>query len=502
MPGIFTSLTSAAYSLQSHSLSVQQAGKNIANINSDSYSRQRVITGSLGTQQTSIGPNSGPLVALGLQQVRDLFLDRQILSEVSYLSGLENQDFRLRQALANLGDSIDRAGDAQFVDDITQQGGGLRGSIDTFFDAFESFSARPNDATTRQVVFQSAEALVDQFHRVDSRFDLLQNELDNQIREETDTLNDLIKELESINLEIARLEVDNPKSALDLRDLRQSKLEEISEYGLIEAEELADANGQIQMTLLDDTGNQQVIVGPGQEARQVYFDSTDRSFKLVGTGETLDLQAGLLPAVLDVRDRHVSDIRSKLDQVANSLATEVNELYYQAFVPAGVDPAVPEISFFQVPTPPPGAGGSGTTTAAGIALYSTPSDPSVTAHVPLTAATLRASGTGISGANELALAIGDLATTDQSALGNITFSEFSSRMVTELGQDIRNVQNRMEVQQDVKTLLETRRGEVSGVSMDEEVSTMIQYQRAFQATSRFFNVLSDMLDTLINGLGR
>lgn len=501
MPGIFTSLSSAAYSLQSQSLSVQQAGKNISNINNENYSRQRVLMGSLGTQQTEIGPTSGPLVALGLEQVRDIFIDRQLLGEISYLSTLESQDFRLRQALANLGDTINRTTDAQFVGDITQQGGGLRGAIDSFFDAFESFSARPNDSTTRQVVYQSAEALVDAFHRIDTRYDLLETELDAQMVEETRTLNDFFEELAGINLEIARLEVDLPKSALDLRDLRQQKLEEISEYALIEVNEVQGADGQVEVTLLDDSGNKVTIVGPGAPTKEIFFDTDTRTFKVVGSGETLDLQAGLLPAVLEVQTDYVAEIRAKLDSVANSIATEVNELYYQAFDDSG-SPVIPEVSFFQQPTPPPSMGGTGTATAASIALYSTPSDPLVTAHTPLTAASLRATATGISGANELALAIGDLATTAQADLGNISFSEYSARIVTELGQDIRNIQNRMEVQQDVNTLLKARRGEISGVSLDEEVSTMIQYQRAYQATSRYFNVLSDMLDTLINGLGR
>jgi flagellar hook-associated protein 1 FlgK len=81
-------------------------------------------------------------------------------------------------------------------------------------------------------------------------------------------------------------------------------------------------------------------------------------------------------------------------------------------------------------------------------------------------------------------------------------SEFSSRMITRLGQEIEEIQNRKEVQEDVKSILDQRRGEVGGVSMDEEVSNLVQYQRAYQASSRYFNVLSEMLETLINTLGR
>ncbi|MEX0322953.1 MAG: flagellar hook-associated protein FlgK [Puniceicoccaceae bacterium] len=503
MPGLFSSLTAAAYNLQTHSMSVQIAGKNIANINNPDYARQRVQVGTIGTQSSDVGATtSGAMVALGVEHVRDVFIDRQMLSEISYLSSLEAQDFRLRQALTNLGDTINRADDAQFIDDIAQNGGGLRGSINTFFNAFESLSARPNDPTTRQVLFQSAEALVDSFHRIDSRFDLMENELDSQIQVETDNLNRLLSELEEINLEVSRLEITKPGSALDLRDLRQKKLEEIAKFAQIEVNEPTDGNGQIELFMKAGDGSQVQIFGPGQGLQELYYDSTDQSFKLSGTGEEMDLQAGLLPAVLETRTVHVATIRSQLDQMANSIATEVNEIYYQAYVPAGADPVVPEISFFQQPTPPPSAGGTGTVTAASISLYSEPSDASVTDHVPLTATTLRGTATSVTGANELALAIADLATTKHASLGDVSFSEFSSRMVTELGQDIRNIRNRMEVQEDVKALLESRRGEISGVSLDEEVSDMMQYQRAYQATSRVFNVISEMLENLINGLGR
>lgn len=483
-------------------MSVQVAGKNIANINNPDYSRQRVQLSSFGSQSGISGVSSGSLVAVGVEHVRDVFIDRQMLEEISYLSALETQDFRLRQALANLGDSIDRAGDARFIDDTINTGDGLRGSIDTFFNAFESLSARPNDSTTRQVLYQSAEALVSSFHRIDGRFELMQNQLEAQIQDDASAFNNLLHELDAMNTEIAQLEIGSPGSAIDLRDQRQQKLEEIAQYAQVEVLERPDSNGQIELSIKGEDGSDQVILGPRTEVREVYYDSDNMSFRIVGDGTELDPLAGKLSAALDLHTGQIAEIRSQLDAMANSIATEVNELYYQAFAPAGTDPAVPEISFFQQPTPPPSAGGTGTVTAATISLYTEPSDASVTDYIPLTAGTIRATETTVTGANELALAIAGLATASQTDLGGVNFSEFATRMVTELGQETRNVQNRMEVQKDVQSLLETRRGEISGVSLDEEVADMMQYQRAYQATSRVFNVLSEMLEDLINGLGR
>ena len=49
--------------------------------------------------------------------------------------------------------------------------------------------------------------------------------------------------------------------------------------------------------------------------------------------------------------------------------------------------------------------------------------------------------------------------------------------------------------------VDSLRTSVSGVSYDEEVSNMLTFQRAYQASSRVLTTLDDMLDTLINHTG-
>jgi flagellar hook-associated protein 1 FlgK len=124
----------------------------------------------------------------------------------------------------------------------------------------------------------------------------------------------------------------------------------------------------------------------------------------------------------------------------------------------------------------------------------------VTAFEPLNAQTLRASDTGFAGANELAAAISALADSGNALLSGDTFAEFATRTVITVGQDIRDINNRLDVQQGVESILKDRRSEVSGVSLDEEVAQMVQFQRAFQASSRVFTTLSDMLELIVTGL--
>ena len=50
--------------------------------------------------------------------------------------------------------------------------------------------------------------------------------------------------------------------------------------------------------------------------------------------------------------------------------------------------------------------------------------------------------------------------------------------------------------------MRTQRDAISGVSLDEEMADLMKYQRAFQASSRVFNVVDDLLDLVVNRLGQ
>ncbi len=53
------------------------------------------------------------------------------------------------------------------------------------------------------------------------------------------------------------------------------------------------------------------------------------------------------------------------------------------------------------------------------------------------------------------------------------------------------------------TKLETDNGrqQVIGVSADEELTNMVKFQSAYNASSRFMNVVSEMIETIINQMG-
>ena len=71
-------------------------------------------------------------------------------------------------------------------------------------------------------------------------------------------------------------------------------------------------------------------------------------------------------------------------------------------------------------------------------------------------------------------------------------------MTTKIGAEALTTYSQETASGEVLVGLKNRRDEVSGVSLDEESSSLIQYEKAYQAMARFMNVISDMTDILVN----
>ena len=80
-------------------------------------------------------------------------------------------------------------------------------------------------------------------------------------------------------------------------------------------------------------------------------------------------------------------------------------------------------------------------------------------------------------------------------------SERTSKTVSKLGQALAGANSRAEDQANIERLVRAQRDGVSGVSLDEEMADLMKYQRAFQASSRVFSVMDELLEVVVNRLG-
>jgi flagellar hook-associated protein 1 FlgK len=472
MAGLFTTLNSSVMALNAHSRAIETAGKNLANVNNSSYARQRVVYGDRGTVITPEGAQSLGLEVLGIQSVRDALIDKQLMREIGLLSSYEAQQTAYQRAQAGLGQSID--GTTSVSASGSGASGGLSAALDDFFNAFQAVAAAPTDIGARQSLMQKAQILTDRFNETDSRITQVQSDIDTQIGSDVTNTNNLLSTIADLNAQIARVEIGHPGGAVDLRDQRQARLEELAAKLPIDVADTSD--GQTIVSVKDGSGAAIVLVDHSSVTGPVTFTGT--GLTAGATPTAVDLTRGSIYGALQARDTGVQGLRDNLDLLAQQLVTAVNGVY---------NPTATVGSDFFDP-----AG----TTAGTIALQS-----------GLTASGLVAGTSGAAGDNSIALAIANLATHAFSTTGTPadaidgTLGQFYTSSASNFGQALSTANARVSDQTNVTNLVRGQRDAVSGVSLDEEMADLVKFQRAFQASSRVFSVVDDLLDTVVNRLG-
>jgi flagellar hook-associated protein 1 len=117
-----------------------------------------------------------------------------------------------------------------------------------------------------------------------------------------------------------------------------------------------------------------------------------------------------------------------------------------------------------------------------------------TLTVAATAATVKATAGSAPGANDIALAIAALR-------GGAADSAYSS-LVTRIGSDLKSAQREQANAQVLTDAVDDRRQSAAGVSMDEEMTNLVRFQRGYQASARAMSTMDEMLDQLINRTGK
>lgn len=471
MSGLFSTLNSSVMALTAHSRAIEITGKNLANVNNPAYARQRVVYGDRGTVQTPQGAQSLGLQALSIQQMRDTLLDAQLMREIGLNESARVQLTAYERAQAALGQTID--GTTALDATGTAAAGGLAAALDDFFNAFQDLASRPTDTGAKQALLQKAAILSDLFQQTDGRLAQVQTDLSAQVTSGTDEINRLLVNIADLNAQIGRFEINQPSSAVDLRDQRQAKLEELAKLMPVEVHDLG--NGGLQVFGRDANGAEVLLVDNATVTGPVTFDGA----ALSGGNPAVVLApvSGLLQGALAARDGAVQDLRGALDQFAAQMVAAVNSAYNPG--------ATTGNDFFA---------------ASGVAAGS------IRLENGLTTATLRTGAGGASGDNTLALAVAGLASRSfATANGDLidgTLGNFYGSAVSRLGQAVATAESRARDQENIEGLIRSQRDAVSGVSLDEEMADLVRFQRAFQASSRVFSIVDELLDTVVNGLGR
>jgi flagellar hook-associated protein 1 FlgK len=419
-------------------------GHNIANASTVGYSRQEALLAASLAQQIQVsGANNMTGAHLG--------------------AGVDVQGFR--RVRDNFLDAQFRAQNTNLSDWKAQAEGldsaelslnepsdsGIQAQLSKFWQAWSDLSKSPDSQAAKQAVVQQAGALTDSIHSVRSQMVAAQDAAMGQyddIAANGGQVSKIASELAGLNTSIKSFLV-NGDSPNDLMDRRDVLLDQLSAYGQVSVEQLA--GGSMNVSFVDgSTGTKYPIVSD---------QTIDWAGPPAGGWSPGGQMGGLL--TIGKPGGTIDGYLATIDSFADSLASSVNSAY------GG--------TFFTTSAP----------SGAGIAVLDTIQDTpsSIT------------SGSGAVGSNDLALAISKLR--DNPAIDGV-YKAF----VAKVGGDL-NEAGRMQANAQVLTnSVEDRRTSVSGVSMDEEMSNLVRFQRAYQASARAMSTMDEMLDVLINRTGR
>ncbi len=460
---LFGLLNLGTRSLQAQRAGVEIAGQNLANVNNPAYARQRVVLQTTPTVNTPLGPQGTGVEAVAIRQLRSNLLDHQINDERSAGGYLAAQQESLEYAQASLGE----------IADLTTEGGtrtGLSADFNQLFAAFQSVSAAPSSLTERQLLVSKAENLASHLNQVDSRLAALHTSLDDSLSADLGQANELLASVASLNERIGHAENYGNGTANDLRDLRQAKLEELSKLVAIDVNPSAEGGFAVS---IDGT---LVVSGKGQlDHLEVYTDSDGRTLVRTAAGqEALNLSGGHAGGIIATRDGALQDLRSQLNTVTKTLVDETNSVFSQGY---GLDGSTGAPLFM------------GTDAATVRINPDLKEDPS----------RLQISGVnGSAGDNSVAVALAKLADKKFASLNNQTLSGRYHGIVSQLGESLASITSRREDQQVVEKMLLNQRDSVSGVSIDEEMSDLMKFQKAFEASARLISTIDEMLDTVLS----
>lgn len=479
MAGLLGSLHAAKSGMNVSQNSIQTTSHNINNMNTPGYSRQRVeqsaksaysypgYNSSMGAGQLGTGVQANDVI-----RIRNTFYDFQFRSE-SHNYG----DTRVKyDYYKNMESIFNEPSDTS-----------ISSSLNKFFNAWHELSKDPNSVGAKNVVVENAKYLANNITQVHGKLDNLQTSLDKQQGDMINDINRMISDLQELNKHIKIVE-GSGKTPNDLLDQRDRILDDLSFKMDINNPDIKDAIESGKKFEVDSTtGNINII-------------NDDKS---VAKSLSADEISGELSSTITMNEE-LDKYKKQLGELSQGIANSVNKIYNNGismdkdgflvndkgdFVDAEgnlVNEAdkVEGKKLYEVEVDDEG---NFVSMKINKDIEKDPAKLEMTADIALKMYNLK---------NEK-ITFGEAPNEK-----TMTINSFYNNIVQELGQASQTVIREEKNQSKILMDIDNSRLSVSGVSMDEEMINLIQFQHAYNASAKVISTIDSLLDVVVNGLVR
>lgn len=464
MRSTFFGIDIARRALQAQQRALDVVGHNIANANTEGYSRQVAIhqTTPPWTYPSRHMPAGAGQVGTGvqivaIQRVRDSFIDMQLRNETESAGRWEARRDALRQVELIFMEPSDLS---------------IRSALDQFWQSLQDLHQQPESDAARAVVRERALSLTATFQHVYKQLTDLQWDLDRLARLEVEKINSLAERLADVNAQIFRV-VNSGQEPNDLLDRRDQLLLELSE--LVDIDVVIHDNKMASVSI----GGLSIVNGNHVTFLRAVPDPAKQDMVTIRWGDTdwvVQVQNGRLAGVLEARDELVAGYLASLDRLAAALIEEFNAVHRQGY---GLDGSI-GVDFFV---------GTGAR------------DIDLSQDILQSLAKIAASGSGEPGDGSNALALANVYLQPAADLAGVSMRDFFASLISGIGVAAQKANDMVASQEVLVEHLKNRRDSISGVSLDEEMIDMIRFQHAYAAAARVLTAMDEMLDTIITRLG-
>lgn len=445
------SLEIAKNSLGTYQRALDVTAHNVANANNPNFSRQRI---SFGTEKST------------MQNMTEIGAGVKIEDILRVRNGLT--DIQIRNYNEKYADVSKRSTILEHVEGLFTEPSelGLSTTMTAFFNSWDELAVTPNSIPLRRNVINTAKTLSDQLSNIYEGLNQIKSDVQYEAIEKTEQLNGYLREIQSLNNQIGTASI-NGQPANDLMDKRDELIDSLSKLTNINVviDKNSSANISIGGVFAVDQYNYSEFK-MSVENNKLILTKKDGSGKVSFTG-------GELNALTDVFSNKIPDYIDKINTIGQTIMDSVNQLHRTGSTLT--DPPETNINFFESFT-------------GGVLKVNTQvlEDPNYVAI----------SLGGESGNNDIALQIADLK--NKKILGNETVNEYYTSLVSNIGTDKAVNDDYVESNQLVLEQLEQQRSSYSGVSVDEEMTNIIKFQRSYEASAKLIRVADEMLETLLS----
>jgi len=522
----FMGLETSKRGLFTQQSALYTTGHNISNANTLGYSRQRVnMEATAGFPGTGLSAGTMPgflgtgVQAGSIQRIRDSFVDHQFRQESNKLGYFESRSNAVSQ-----------------MEDVLNEPSayGLQKSLSEFWQSMQDLAVNPENGGARAVAVNRGVAVADSFNHMHRSLSEIQTNLGTEIKVSTGDVNSIVEQIANLNEQIAQVE-PNAYLPNDLYDKRDILIDELSGYFPVDLKynpsggrALAIAEGAVTVSLKLKNGDLVELVNGNKFAQlraepNPLVDVTNvgttnkpaTGFTISAVGETLDKDDPLTHTVEQFSDvgkmkslmdsygtEHTDpidpskkivkglypDMIAELNKMAKAFADEFNEIHKEGTDLEGTKGAAFFIDKNDANNP------IAEITAANIYVNKAIIDkPALIAASDSTGAE--------EGNGNNAKKLGAMQFKGLQSLQGSSIQTYFQGVIGQLGVDGQQAERMTFNTTTLLGAVEHRRASISSVSLDEEMTDMIRFQQAYNASARMITVVDETLDKIINGMG-